>query len=353
MTMKFKRFNDIDNASRQLTVNYIMQNGLAGGIWVATEKVDGANFSMWANSKDFRAGKRNSMLAPGDYKSFFSCDTVVEKYQPNVLEIRKFVKAEFKAVDVRMYGELYGGYYPTADPTSAPNASRIASDKVFYCPHNDFIGYRIMVDGDFIGMLDGLEMFEQFDIPAVPILGIGSFEEMLKVPNDSVSQISLMHGLPNVPLERFKGLWGEEKGNIIEGVVISPDVPTYMGSGSFVSLKNKNQRFTEKQKVKVEKIATPMSDRQVAVYQDMKANVTENRLRNVLSKIGAVGQKDFGKIMGQMNADVIKDHMLDNPNGGGLTDLPKKERKQVTKLVNTDIGNLIRPNYQNMIDGTF
>ncbi len=348
--MKFKRFGDIENTGRALTINYIQQNRLSGGLWVATEKVDGANFSMWADSKDFRAGKRNSMLQPSEYQSFFSSHTVVEKYEPHVRELRRFVKADFKAKDVRIYGELYGGYYPGAEPETSPGASRIASTRVFYCPHNDFIGYRVVVDGTYMGMLAGLELLEQFEIPAVPILGIGSFEEMLNIPNDSITQIPLYHKMKPIPDERFKGMVLEEKGNIIEGYVVAPDEPVFMGSGSFLSLKNKNLRFTEKETVKKEKTVTPLTPEQEFVYADMKANVTENRLRSVLSKIGTVTQKDFGMLLGQMTGDVIKDHMLDNPENG-LETLEKKDRKIITKMINQDVGNLIRPNFQNIIDG--
>ena len=208
-----------------------------------------------------------------------------------------------------------------------------------------------MVDGEYIGVLDGLEMFEQFSIPAVPILGIGSFEEMLQIKNDSLTQIPFYHKMPLIPEERFKGMWGDPI-NMIEGAVIAPDTPAYFGSGSFVSLKSKNPRFTEKNKVKVAQAPVKLTDEQQVVYDDMLANVTENRLRNVLSKFGQVTQKDFGKLLGQMNGDVIQDHMLDNP-GSGLEALEKKDRKLITKLINKNIADLIRPNFQNIIDGTF
>ncbi len=351
MTMKFKKFESIDNTSRLKTLNYIIEHGFSGGIWVATEKVDGTNFSMWTDGDEFRVGKRNSMLHDNELDGFFNCRAVVEKYEGKVRSLFSELRLRYDCKDVRVYGEMYGGYYPGAEPEHAPGASKIQSDKVFYMPHNDFIAFDLQMDGKYVNTLDALETLEAFHIPTVPILGIGSFEEMLAVPNDSESQISFMHKMKRIDPARFKGMWGPDL-NIIEGVVLRPDVPASFGSGSRVILKNKNPRFSEGNNTKVPKIVKPMTDEQREVYQTMYKLVTENRIRNAISKFGPVGQKDFGKLLGMVNKDVIEEHLGDDLENG-LNSLDKSDRKLITKMINGDIALIIRDNFQNIIDSMF
>jgi hypothetical protein len=61
----------------------------------------------------------------------------------------------------------------------------------------------------------------------------------------------------------------------------------------------------------------------------MGSLITENRLRNVLSKIGPIGQKEFGKLIQLFSKDILNDFFkdyLDDYNG-----LAKKEQKQLTR----------------------
>jgi len=62
--------------------------------------------------------------------------------------------------------------------------------------------------------------------------------------------------------------------------------------------------------------------------------VTENRLNNVISKIGEITQKDFGRVLGMFNKDVVEDFTKDYQKI--LEELDKKEIKSINK----SIGNL-------------
>jgi len=81
----------------------------------------------------------------------------------------------------------------------------------------------------------------------------------------------------------------------------------------------------------------------------MCSYISENRLRNVLSKIGQVTQKDFGKILGALAVDVIEDYKKDF----NAPELEGKEEKLVNKLLNGEAATLIRKNFVNIIDGEF
>jgi hypothetical protein len=85
----------------------------------------------------------------------------------------------------------------------------------------------------------------------------------------------------------------------------------------------------------------------------MSKYLTENRLRNVLShgELGEINQKSFGKLLGLFSKDAIDDFIKDNPDM--MDGLEKKSRKKVQKAFNKMAGDIIRPNFVNIIDGTF
>ena len=59
--------------------------------------------------------------------------------------------------------------------------------------------------------------------------------------------------------------------------------------------------------------------------------VTENRLSNVISKIGEITIKEMGKVLGLFAADIIEDFMKDH--GRAMDKLETKEQKLVTKSI--------------------
>jgi Rnl2 family RNA ligase len=132
--------------------------------------------------------------------------------------------------------------------------------------------------------------------------------------------------------------------------VIRPVNPKFLGCGSRVILKSKNEKFSEKSKEKKPNLK-PLSENLQKIVDDISCYVTENRLRNVLSHIGTVTKKDFGKIMGVFVKDIMDDYMKDF--GDTLNTLEKIDRKSVNKLINSMAANLIRSNFLNIVDGVF
>jgi len=87
------------------------------------------------------------------------------------------------------------------------------------------------------------------------------------------------------------------------------------------------------------------------LFSEMGNLITENRLRNVLSKIGPIKQKEFGKLIQLFSKDILdeffKDH-IEEYNG-----LEKKEQKQLTRKLSQKCAELIRLNFMNIVDGEF
>jgi hypothetical protein len=71
--------------------------------------------------------------------------------------------------------------------------------------------------------------------------------------------------------------------NICEGVVIQPFVYTEYHTGSAVMLKNKNDKFLEKNRIKKEPLSLEMNNDFIA---NAECYLTENLAESIISKIG-------------------------------------------------------------------
>jgi hypothetical protein len=94
-----------------------------------------------------------------------------------------------------------------------------------------------------------------------------------------------------------------------------------------------------------------LSEKGEEPFNEMESLITENRLRNVLSKTGPIGQKEFGKLIQLFSKDILDDFFkdyLEEYNG-----LEKKEQKQLTRKLSQKSAELIRLNFMNIVDGEF
>jgi Rnl2 family RNA ligase len=142
--------------------------------------------------------------------------------------------------------------------------------------------------------------------------------------------------------------------NVCEGVVLKPVDPCFFGNGSRCILKNKNEKFTEKQKVKkTKKQDLKLSEEAKRLYEEACTYVTENRLRNVVSHGLDLSdeKKAFGIIMKEMNKDVFDDFLKDH--GDDFKKLEPSEQKKISKSLNKNVANLVRPHFRNILDGEF
>ena len=60
--MKFTKYSSIENHYRTEFIERIRMEGMDGGKWIATEKIHGANFSIWVNASRTRIAKRTGLL---------------------------------------------------------------------------------------------------------------------------------------------------------------------------------------------------------------------------------------------------------------------------------------------------
>jgi Rnl2 family RNA ligase len=341
----FKKYTSIDEKSRKLTLDKYVTRGYTDQDWVVTTKIHGANFSVVMSNNDIKYARRTGVIPEGE--KFYGHERVIEKHLDKFKSVRRLTLDHFNLGNeytIQLYGELFGGAYPHPEVPKVQDISKV-QDKVWYCPDIDFFPFDIYVrlndeehfpvDHDVFEEIVQEAGFEVF----AKALFVGSFEECLDYPNAYPDPIHKFYGLPEID------------DNICEGNVLKPLKACCEPSGSRVILKTKNERFTERKRVPKERKPITVSDEAQKVVQVADEYITENRLRNVLSHMGQVTQKDFGKLLGMFSQDVRKDMEGDDPEI--FSNIEKDEKKRVNKTINDACASFIRKSFVNIIDGVF
>ena len=317
--MAFKKYVSIENSYQKKTINKIIETGLSGGDWVVTEKVHGANFGFRVEDQEVTLQKRTSDLKLTD--NFYNSDSEYKKHSDDIKNIadgytenhnrqmrKNFPNENHRLIkSVTFFGEIFGGRYPHDDVKPVINQTKVQNG-VWYSPENEFYLFDIMItflDDSYVyvtfkEMEDIIKTYidhEPSFLVSAPLF-IGSFDEALKYTHEFNTTIPVALGLPEID------------DNICEGTVVKPyDKQAFLGNGSRVILKNKNKVFAERTntkppKIHIEEAITPEMQAEIDIVASF---INTNRLRNVLSKIGPVENKDFGKIMKDFTTDIKED----------------------------------------------
>lgn len=335
--MKFKKFNSISNITRKKEVDCIIERRGFGIEWVQTLKIDGANYSLYYDGVDYKRAKRSSFLGEDiAFMGDFNFD-----YEINIKDMYDYLVDIMGCSEIFVIGEIYGGFYDHPDVDNLPNTTRIQK-RVSYTPENDFIVYDILIDGMIVGYDFQVDLCERFGFDVVPLLARGNFSDLLK--NKVI--------FPDTLYERFGLPFIED--NLAEGWVLKPVDPVFYGNGSRVILKGKNPDFDERNKKRSKKVnpVYDMSELGIELSKELETYISENRLRNVIShgEIDTITDKSFGKLLGLFAKDILNDFVVDYED---FELLDKKEKHLIKREMNKKAGNLIRPNFLNIIDGVF
>jgi Rnl2 family RNA ligase len=160
---------------------------------------------------------------------------------------------------------------------------------------------------------------------------VGTLAECLALPNTFKSTLTP---------EDYEGE------NNAEGLVIEPVEPAWFNNGSRIYFKNKTESFTEKKpkETKVFELSEAESD----LMNELLTYNTVQRVSNVISKIGAVTNKDFGKILGLTVQDMFEEFTKETERE------PKVEAennwKQFVKLLQSEVGKTVRAEFLKVIE---
>lgn len=335
--MQFKSYNEMENHTKKAILNAVIEQGHASDdvMWCAREKIHGTNFSMWYDGTEFKVARRSGFMAWDT--SFYDQCTIQKRYEKCIKNMYQYLvetdrmdNAEF---ELAVYGE-YAGVMSTG--------KRIQTGIEY--GDQDFYVFDIKINGYFIDDMTMDILCRENGMKTAPLLAVGTFEKVMAIPNDLQSVVIDYN--KNLPIEIKKGT-----DNVAEGFVAKPVDPAFFRNGSRVAIKCKNEKWNEKARdKKTTVVAKNISENDQAIINELIKYATENRVKNVLSKIGVPSTNEFGKVMGMTAQDAIKDYEND-------FDVQLKEQAdepaRVSRVFNSEVGNMIRPNWVAICDGTW
>jgi Rnl2 family RNA ligase len=307
--------------------------------WIATEKIDGSNFSVYSNGKETKFAKRTGFLNEDDW--FYNYQSISLELSQKANKMYKLIKTKENQnlKFIVIYGELCGGFYPEdINNWKGPVPSRINNKGVVIIPlekravqegvyYSDKIKHIVfdigLIDNEnHITYLEYKEMMnkcKEVGLPYTPILSKGSLKQLLDYSLEFNSTIPSLFGLKCIDNNRA------------EGIVIRPSV--WKGNGEDrPMLKRKNKSFTQfsgdfdSDKVKKNPILSAI------------CMINLNRLYGVISKVGAKAKEE--EIINLFVEDVWSS-MCDN--GVIIKDYDNVDnfiKKKVTEMVKEYIQNL-------------
>lgn len=345
-TIEFKEYQSIDHDGRKRFMDELRKSDLVkpNVKWVATEKVHGVNFSMATDGSVIRCFRRSGPLEPEE--SFNNFQIVLEDEKARVLKAFQLLKEKYPdATEVHIFGELFGGGYPHNSVPKVGNY-KVIQKGVYYSPKNLFYAFDISINRKgFLDFEDAEEIFKKCGfLYAVPLAN-GTFEELLAFDVENFqSTIPKALGLPLI----------DE--NYAEGIVLKPLKDAYLPEGERAILKKKRSTFSEVAEGKVDVPAPQPKEKAVdvqlqATVAKVFAYVTENRLRNVLSKIGQIDRKQTNKLISLTTTDAVEDFRKDNEEEFGALDQNKV--KEVNKQVTRVVAELVKKHMEAIVAGEF
>lgn len=337
--MEFKKYNSIENSYQSDFISLVIAQGFGDLTYVVQEKVHGANLSFITDGQNILSAKRTELIL--DSEEFFNSKLVLANYQDKILNLHKAISTDYNAKTITIFGEIFGGGYPHPDIPKDDTAILVQRG-IYYCPHNDFYAFDILIDNDrYLDVETVNAYFEKFGFVYARTLLKDNLENCLAYSNEFKTTIPMEFKLP------------ELEGNICEGVVIRPVNPSFLKSGSRVIIKNKNEKWSENNNYidkgilsKLLHEGEELSEDAIFLTEEVYKFITQNRLDNLISKIGEVNpKKDYGKILGLFNKDILTDFLKNFKDK--YEALEKHEVKAVNKFVNKHAGDLINKYFDN------
>jgi len=180
----------------------------AGGTWVATEKVHGAQLVVACDGSQVRIGKRKAWLEPDE--PFFGWQLL----RPS-LAAAGWAAWERFGVEIHLYGELYGGHYPHPQVRPVPGTSPVQTG-IWYGPEIRYALFDLLRADQSGGWTFGTyaevaAVAAAGGVDAVPLLRTGPRVALDTLPVRFPTRLPHLLGLPDLA------------GNLAEGLVLRPD----------------------------------------------------------------------------------------------------------------------------------
>lgn len=300
----FMKYPSLENHYQGKTISMWLQYNpiLTETLFIATEKIHGANFSVeFTSDGDVFLSKRSGRIEEGE--SFYGVREVWAKiagrfgWANDLAKItRDFTRAP---ASITLFGELFG--------------SNIQKG-VDYGPEKQIRFFDIAVNGKLCPVSSLCSILATYGCAdlMVPIVGYATGIEAALALNENFDSMIL----------------GRE-GNPSEGLVIKPFHDSFEYDGSYFAIKKKAAAFLEnKAQPRVVKQSKDISPEAAILRERFKDYVNENRLEGIFSKEGRI--EDRGQI-GQYIALLLEDARVDfEKENEGFSLLNPAEKKLVT-----------------------
>lgn len=338
--MDFNKFNSIENTYQKEFIASLYERGFADNDYVVQEKAHGANLSFITDGVNILCAKRNGLIEKDE--NFYNFHTVLSNYKSKCLELFKQLATDYDLKKLTIFGELIGGGYPHKEVAVNKNA-KLVQRGIYYSPNNDFYAFDILINGnEYLDVELANTLFKKHGFLHAKTLFKGNLSECLKHSNKFKSIIPKQLGLPEL----------EE--NICEGIIIRPTTPLFFNSGSRILIKNKNEAWSENNnhidKDLLKKLIPDEDDLSIEaekLCQEAYKYITENRLLNVISKIGEIDpKKHYGKVLGMFNKDILGDFFKEHKTA--YEALEKHECKAINKFVNQNASLLVVDHFEKL-----
>jgi len=336
--MNFKKYPSIENIYRERFIENVRVAGYANENYHVQEKIHGVNLAIYCDGESIQFAAREHVIT-GDEK-FYGLNDISQELAIDAFNlwhiIKQYEAAEFVTGFI-IYGELFGGMYPHSEVPKNNDVIRVQKG-VHYGPDTMFIAFDLYVtsqepedlsEGSFINVSFANNLFDTVGITRAETLHFGNLDSCLEYSSEFQTTIPSISGLPEI------------EDNICEGVVIKPDNSLYLNSGKRVVIKNKNERFSEKNRERKHKPTEPLSPITEAFVNTALSYVNENRYNNVVSKMGEIDYdepKNISILIPALVKDVMEDFVKENPD---FTHLDKTEKKASQKAVTNAAKSLI------------
>jgi len=306
---RFHRFNKIKNYYDNKNLSWWLRQypELNKEKYIVTEKIHGANFSVWFFEDGFvRYAKRSSFI-PDDANFFNWNEAFVDGPEKEFVEYWKKQKR-----NIAFYGELFGANIQKGIDYGSARKFRIfdAMD---------------LGSGSYLPPVEVKHYADKFDM-YVPVVGM--YDNLTEALSVDV---------------RIQSRLGPQEGtNICEGCVIRPANRTYeYEDGSFFVIKKKNKEFLEIGKKEKNKTPGKTDNKALEACQSAGTYITENRMHNVFSKIGRPSNmENFSDYIKAFSDDVLEDLKNDLPEF--FEDLDKKQAKTVNRFIGASCANMLK-----------
>lgn len=275
----FYKYNSIENHYSTKYTNKIPQE-IKDASWVSSIKYDGANLSIYIQpDQPLKIGKRSGWITEDE--NFFDVWNVLKKYQGVIDYFQNFVNES--GCTIRFFAELYGsGIQKRID---------YGTDKYIKV-------YDVMV-GDYMAPpVYFIEFVRQHSVFApVDTEEFCNFFVEMKYHENLVAALSI-----------------DVEKDGIEGIVIKPYADTvYLYGNDRLIIKKKSSIFADIAKEKIGGKIQDFNPEQMALADEFKRYVTQNRMLDLFSKHGEMTDiKQMGAYIKLLLADARVDFEKEN-----------------------------------------